>query len=611
MSLDATLIKGRTQFYKTIVVLNLVRSIIRNSLNTRLRLPCKLYFIIILFLSNQENFMVSVPKIENYLKKVLLKSKLDRNYLIGDASIVFKGWRANKRNQIAFKSKDQMEHLKLKKTGILRLDVKRVFPTLTLFSGFETEKILLNSFVNSKLFASQSNNGYVSIAGQFNLEVIDSLRINSLSKNTELDLKDVIYIDDVKIYSQSNSVILETLMFIVINQISLHGLLIKCFPLDLLKYVANELLSLRNLKSVALFESSLLGSSNKSANRKVEKLTYSINSKSKTEILPSVIRNSSVTIYPENILVDSNGYLINEIPLDPRYNFISHLSNFLYCHELSGDEVFIYHDNCEIIKIEESVIYLPCNAVSNWFHLIFEGLLPLIANLDNIRKTDKILIHPKSPKQFKELLQIFGFNDFYELDNSKIYNLELLVRFESATLIYDSLSHNQDINRFSISKSALLIVQQFIQERMALSDFKEYILLPKKLLVLRNGSTRGLTNRKEVEDFYVSKGFCVIISENLAIVDQINYFLNADEIVLEGGAVMANLIFCREGTKITYLCSNITSDFNLIADVCNSLGLDLDIIAGEPASIFKSNYSSIYDIFHSNYRINPKLLKSF
>ena len=146
---------------------------------------------------------------------------------------------------------------------------------------------------------------------------------------------------------------------------------------------------------------------------------------------------------------------------------------------------------------------------------------------------------------------------------------------------------------------------------MALSDFKEYILLPKKLLVLRNGSTRGLTNRKEVEDFYVSKGFCVIISENLAIVDQINYFLNADEIVLEGGAVMANLIFCREGTKITYLCSNITSDFNLIADVCNSLGLDLDIIAGQPASIFKSNYSSIYDIFHSNYRINPKLLKSF
>jgi len=609
--LDATIIKGKKQFYNTIVVLALIRSIISNSLNTRLRLSSKLYMIIILFLSNQEQFMVSVPKIENYLKKALLKSKIDRNYLIGDASIVFRGWRANKRNQITLKSKDQMEHLKLKKTGILRLDVKRVFPTLSLFSGYETEKILLNSFANSKLFASQSNNGYVSIAGQFNLEVINGLRINSFSQNTKLDQKDVLYIDDVKIYSHSNSVILETLMFIVLNHISLHGLLIKCFPLDLLKYVANELLPLRNLKNVGLFENSLLGSSNKYVNRKVKKLTYSINSKTKTEILPSVIRNSSVTIYPENILVDSNDYLINEIPLDPRYNFISHLSNFLYCHELSGDQAFVYHDNCEIIEIEESVIYLPCNAVSNWFHLIFEGFLPLIANLDNISKTDKILIHRNSPKQFKELLQFFGFNDFYELDNSKIYNLKLLVRFESATLVYDSLSRNQDINRFSISKSALLFAHQFIQERMALSESKEYDLLPKKLLVLRNGKTRGLTNRKEVETFFVSKGFCVIIAENLTIMDQINYFLNADEIVLEGGAVMANLIFCREGTKITYLCCNITSDYNLIADICNSLGLDLDIVTGKSTPIFGLNYSSIYNVFHSNYRINPNLVKSF
>ena len=93
--------------------------------------------------------------------------------------------------------------------------------------------------------------------------------------------------------------------------------------------------------------------------------------------------------------------------------------------------------------------------------------------------------------------------------------------------------------------------------------------------------------------------------------DQIRYFFHANEIVLEGGAVMANLIFCREGTKITYLCSNITGDYNLIASICNLLGLDLDIVTGKSAPPFKLNYSSIYDVFHSSYRINPKLLKSF
>ena len=114
-----------------------------------------------------------------------------------------------------------------------------------------------------------------------------------------------------------------------------------------------------------------------------------------------------------------------------------------------------------------------------------------------------------------------------------------------------------------------------------------------------------------MEDFFVSKGFFVIIAENLTIIDQIRYFFHADEIVLEGGAVMANLIFCREGTKITYLCSIITGDYNLIASICNLLGLDLDIVTGKSTPTFKLNYSSIYDVFHSSYRINPKLLKSF
>jgi len=555
--------------------------------------------------------MVSLQKIEIYLKKMLFRSTLNTNFLIGDVSIVLRGWRATKRNQITLESNEQIEYLKLKKTGILRLDVKRAHPSLSMFSGFETEKIPFNSMVNSKLFSGGLNNDYLSIAGQWNIEFITNLRVNLLSQNNILNIDNQICIDDVKVYSQTNSAILETIVFIVINQISLHGLLIKYFPIDLLTYIATELSPLRNIKSVALFENSLLGSSNKIVNKSVKKLTYSINSRIKTEISPSVILNSSVTIYPENILVDSNNYLINEIPLDPKDNFISHLSNYLYCPEFSDDEAFIFHNNCEIISVEESLIYLPCNAVSNWFHLIFEGLLSLIVNLDNIKKTDKILIHRNSPKQFKELLQIFGFHDFYEVDNSKIYNLELLVRFESATQVIDSLSHNQDINRFSISKSALLHAHQFIQERVAPSDFKEYDLLPKKLLVLRNGNTRGLTNRKQLEDFFVSKGFFVIIAENLTIIDQISYFFNADEIVLEGGAVMANLIFCREGTKITYLCSDITGDYNLIASICNPLGLDLDIVTGKSTPTFKLNYSSIYDVFHSSYRINPKLLKSF
>ena len=65
--------------------------------------------------------MVSLPKIEIYLKKMLFRSTLNTDFLIGDVSIVLRGWRAKKRNQITLESNEQIEYLKLKKTGILRL----------------------------------------------------------------------------------------------------------------------------------------------------------------------------------------------------------------------------------------------------------------------------------------------------------------------------------------------------------------------------------------------------------------------------------------------------------------------------------------------------------
>jgi hypothetical protein len=130
-------------------------------------------------------------------------------------------------------------------------------------------------------------------------------------------------------------------------------------------------------------------------------------------------------------------------------------------------------------------------------------------------------------------------------------------------------------------------------------------------MVLRSGNIRGLINRKEIETFGISRGFRIIFPENETFIQQLLLFNQASEIVLEGGASLANLIFCQKGTKVTYLCSEITADYKLMSTICDFLGLEINIVSGKSLNLIKNNSSSIYSFFHSSYRVNPRLILPF
>jgi hypothetical protein len=78
--------------------------------------------------------------------------------------------------------------------------------------------------------------------------------------------------------------------------------------------------------------------------------------------------------------------------------------------------------------------------------------------------------------------------------------------------------------------------------------------LPKKILIVRKGKTRGILNMHILKDALEKRGWIAIDLETVPFAGQIALFANADCIVAEHGAALTNLVWCRPGSKVLELC---------------------------------------------------------
>lgn len=74
---------------------------------------------------------------------------------------------------------------------------------------------------------------------------------------------------------------------------------------------------------------------------------------------------------------------------------------------------------------------------------------------------------------------------------------------------------------------------------------------PRRIYVSRLGSLkRVLVNEAELEAALEARGFTVVRPEHLPVIDQIALFHRAEVVVAPAGAALANVLFCRPGTKV-------------------------------------------------------------
>lgn len=82
----------------------------------------------------------------------------------------------------------------------------------------------------------------------------------------------------------------------------------------------------------------------------------------------------------------------------------------------------------------------------------------------------------------------------------------------------------------------------------------------KKILISRRRSTRALENEEQLEEFCTSLGIAVVYSEELSFSEQISVFAQAELVVGNHGAGLANFVFSGPGAVLVEIVSPLRAD---------------------------------------------------
>ena len=136
-----------------------------------------------------------------------------------------------------------------------------------------------------------------------------------------------------------------------------------------------------------------------------------------------------------------------------------------------------------------------------------------------------------------------------------------------------------------------------------------------KIYVRREDSFyRKPLNEADIIDKLKAKGYMILNPQQYDIVDQISLFSNATEIVAAHGSSLANIIFCKKGTKIYEIRPEFNKDYEVnlskrYKNISSLIGLKYSFIEAESVDVKKhsplaNKYISKKILEESNYYKN-------
>ncbi len=178
---------------------------------------------------------------------------------------------------------------------------------------------------------------------------------------------------------------------------------------------------------------------------------------------------------------------------------------------------------------------LACPTSDNFCHWIME-CLPRLAVLENYTKLLDGIIIPPSPRPFHhESLRALGIDTNCLIEASPRLHMEAEHFFTTDYCARDNLP----------AWLHLWYKEKFIQ------PLGLRVQRGRKIYISRADATRRkASNCDEIENMVSALGFEVVIPGKLTFLEQAAVFHTSDVIIGEHGAGFANLVFCRERTKV-------------------------------------------------------------
>ncbi len=202
----------------------------------------------------------------------------------------------------------------------------------------------------------------------------------------------------------------------------------------------------------------------------------------------------------------------------------------------------------------------------NYYHWLYETL-PYIANYDEISNDGKI------PAAFLFTPQSWHLEALSAIGKA---NLNVVPYFSDKFNIYSNCFFPTHCSRDLVPSPWAI---RFLREKLARP---RAIRKGKKIFLSRKGvkAVRGMQNYQQVEQFFLRNGFEVVDPSKLSFQKQIDFFSDVEVLAAEGGAALANMVFCPEKTKIIILSAarGWAETFTVISGV---LGQDVSVVLGK------------------------------
>jgi hypothetical protein len=125
------------------------------------------------------------------------------------------------------------------------------------------------------------------------------------------------------------------------------------------------------------------------------------------------------------------------------------------------------------------------------------------------------------------------------------------------------------------------------------------------ILITRKSSKRNLLNVKSIKKVSLERHIPVYELDQDFFRNQIKIFANANHVISPGGAVLANIIFMKPGSKITVLRGYGNSKLNIWKKLAQISELKYSEIRGVPIYL-GFNFSRR---IHSDFYISPRKLR--
>ena len=273
---------------------------------------------------------------------------------------------------------------------------------------------------------------------------------------------------------------------------------------------------------------------------------------------------TDVEIWHQRFIIKNNTWLLIDSTCSPRLDFVAGHWQFLEQSEQSRVEMLRPRDSNRV-TVDEA-IFLMGRVDENWYHLLLDTL-PRYLLLKEVNPEVPVLIRADLPQTSKILIERFLEREIIYVQPEDLVFVKTLYFVPARSTVYDSAPEK---NQERVSYSPMIIQKQreWILQSFPLIKSQVY---PVRMFLSRRASYRNLLNIDAISRLLKWNEFQVVELDEAFFLNQARFFSEANTVFSPGGAVLANIIFMRRGSRVVSIRSWRESDvplWRLLSEAC-------------------------------------------